>query len=294
MRPLLRSAADEAEHTVRAAVERLTEEFGLDAAPQAELLSSGTPVVVSRVGWASTYLRSAGLLESTRRGYFRITLRGRGALDDVEEIHTKYLERYPEFVAFQRRSKSGSEGGQGAPAPSVANPVTPEEAIESSFSSLRARLTEELIKQIMSCSSAFFERLVVDLLVQMGYGGSRYDAGKTIGRSGDGGIDGISKEDSLGLDAIYLQAKRCEGTVGRPEIQRFVGALHGQRARKDVVIPASTFSSEAVRYPATIENKVVLIDGERLATLMIDPVVGVSTAAVYEIKRIDSDYFVEG
>lgn len=294
MRPLLRSAADEAEHTVRRAVERLAVEFRLDPAEQAELLTSGTPVFVSRVGWAATYLRKAGLLESTRRGYFRITPRGLATLSTGEEINTRFLERYPEFVTFQGRTKPDGEVAATAQLTPKTDPVTPEEAIESSFGSLRAQLSDELLQQIMGCSPAFFERLVVEVLVRMGYGGSRRDAGQAIGRSGDGGIDGIIKEDALGLDTIYIQAKRWEGTVGRPEIQRFVGALQGQRARKGVFITTSTFSADAERYASMIENKVVLIDGEHLASLMIDHGVGVSTAAVYEVKRVDSDYFVDG
>jgi len=150
-----------------------------------------------------------------------------------------------------------------------------------------------LIQQIMSCSPAFFERLVIDLLLRMGYGGTRKDAGQAIGRSGDGGIDGIIKEDRLGLDVIYIQAKRWEGPVGRPEIQKFVGALQGQRARKGIFITTSSFTSDATNYASMIENKVVLIDGERLAKLMIDNNVGVSTITAYEIKKVDSDYFVE-
>lgn len=294
MRPLLRLAADEAEHTVRRAVERLAIEFRLDPVEQAELLTSGTPVFVSRVGWAATYLRKAGLLESTRRGYFRITPRGLAALSSGEEINTRFLERYPEFVTFQGRTKPDGEIAATAQLTSKTDPVTPEEAIESSFGSLRGQLAEELLQQIMGCSPAFFERLVVEVLVRMGYGGSRRDAGQAIGRSGDGGIDGIIKEDALGLDTIYIQAKRWEGTVGRPEIQRFVGALQGQRARKGVFITTSTFSADAERYASMIENKVVLMDGEHLASLMIDHGVGVSTAAVYEVKRVDSDYFVDG
>ncbi len=295
MQPLLYLAADGAEHTVRGAVEQLADQFGLGMAARAELLTSGTPVFVSRVGWTATYLRKSGLLESTRRGYFRITRLGQAAREEGEAINTKFLERYPDFVTFQGRGKTDAQGAAaGERTASPANSTTPEEAIESSFGSLRARLAEELLQQIMVCSPAFFERLVVDLLVRMGYGGSRRDAGQAVGRSGDGGIDGIIKEDSLGLDTIYIQAKRWEGTGGRPEIQRFVGALQGQRARKGVFITTSTFSADAVQYTSMIENKVVLIDGERLATLMTDHGVGVSTAAVYEIKRVDSDYFIDG
>ena len=170
---------------------------------------------------------------------------------------------------------------------------TPEEVIEEAHQQLRNDLASDLIQQIMSCSPAFFERLVIDLLLRMGYGGTRRDAGAAIGGSGDGGIDGIIKEDRLGLDVIYIQAKRWEGSVGRPEIQKFVGALQGQRARKGIFITTSSFTADAAAYASMIENKVVLIDGERLAKLMIDNNVGVSVAAIYEIKKVDTDYFIE-
>ena len=170
---------------------------------------------------------------------------------------------------------------------------TPEEEIEAAYQRIRNELADEIVQQIMSCSPSFFERLVVDLLVRMGYGGTRKDAGQAVGKSGDGGIDGIIKEDRLGLGVIYLQAKRWEGPVGRPEIQKFVGALQGQRARRGIFITTSSFTREALQYTSMIENKVVLIDGEMLAQLMIDHGVGVSSVASYEIKRVDTDYFAE-
>jgi restriction system protein len=293
MEPLMRLSADEAEHTVREAVEVLSQVFGLEDSEVAELLSSGTPVFASRVGWAATYLRKAGLLESTRRGYFRITARGKLALaEGGAEINTEYLRRYPEFVAFQSR-KSGDDS-RSLTTVSADERQTPEDAIEAAYQSLRTELAEELIQQIMSCSPVFFERLVVDLLVRMGYGGTRKDAGQAIGKSGDGGIDGIINEDRLGLDVVYIQAKRWEGTVGRPEIQRFVGALQGQRARKGIFITTSSFSAEAREYAAFVDTKVVLIDGESLATFMMDAGVGVASVATYDLKRVDLDYFVNG
>jgi restriction system protein len=204
----------------------------------------------------------------------------------------KLLERFPEYLEFRSPS---TDGGPGAPAlmnePAVEQ--TPEEEIEAAYQRIRNDLADELLQQIMSCSPAFFERLVVDLIVRMGYGGNRKEAGQAVGKSGDGGIDGIIKEDRLGLGVIYLQAKRWEGSVGRPEIQKFVGALQGQRARRGIFITTSFFTKEAVQYTSMIENKVVLIDGEMLAQLMIDHGVGVSPVATYEIKRVDSDYFAE-
>jgi restriction system protein len=177
--------------------------------------------------------------------------------------------------------------------PSGPEAGTPQEEIEGAYQKLRNELASELVQQVLSCSPAFFEKLVIDLLLTMGYGGTRRDAGEAIGRSGDGGIDGIIKEDRLGLDAIYIQAKRWQGTVGRPEIQKFVGALQGQRARKGIFITTSSFTADATQYAAMIETKVVLIDGNMLASLMIDHGVGVTTAVTYEIKRVDSDYFLE-
>ncbi len=171
---------------------------------------------------------------------------------------------------------------------------TPEEALELAYQSIRASLAQDILTRILSCTPAFFERLVVELLVKMGYGGSRRDAGERIGQSGDGGIDGIIKEDRLGLDVIYLQAKRWQGSVGRPEIQKFVGALVGQRAKKGVFITTSSYTVEARDYAMTNNIKVVLIDGKLLANLMMDFDVGVSVSATYSIQRIDSDYFEEG
>ena len=289
MLPLLRLAADGAEHTVREAVEQLADEFDLESTERGELLSSGTPVLASRIGWAATYLRKADLLESTRRGYFRITARGNAALGEGRAINTEYLKRFPEFVAFQSRKSDDRTEDHAVSAPPAQQ--TPEEAMEDAYQTLQNQLVEEIIQQIMSCSPAFFERLVVDLLVRMGYGGTRKDAGRAIGKSGDGGIDGIINEDRLGLDVVYVQAKRWEGTVGRPEIQRFVGALQGQRARKGIFITTSGFSTEARQYTSMVDTKVVLVDGEALANFMTEAGVGVSNVAAYEIKRIDSDYF---
>jgi restriction system protein len=179
-------------------------------------------------------------------------------------------------------------------APSVPEPPqdqTPEDLLASAYRRLRRDLEIELIEQVKAASPTFFERLVIDLLVAMGYGGSRQDAGRAIGKSGDGGIDGIIKEDKLGLDVIYVQAKRWEGTVGRPEIQKFAGALQGQRAAKGIFITTSTYSRDAIEYAEIINSKIILIDGEQLAGLMIDHNVGVSTVGMYELKRIDNDYF---
>jgi restriction system protein len=210
-------------------------------------------------------------------------------------VDVRFLERFPEFIEFRnlRNTRSPAAGRGSVDTIVSVEEETPQEEIESAYQKLRNELASEIIQQVMGCSPAFFERLVIDLLLTMGYGGTRRDAGEAIGRSGDGGIDGIIKEDRLGLDVIYIQAKRWQGSVGRPEIQKFVGALQGQRARKGIFITTSSFTSEATHYVSFIDTKVILIDGELLANLMIDHGVGVTTAVTYEIKRVDSDYFAD-
>ncbi|OYT21026.1 MAG: restriction endonuclease [Nitrospira sp. UW-LDO-01] len=293
MLPLLRLASDGGEHRFRDAVEYLAAQFGLTDTERGELLPSGTaPVFDNRVGWARTYLKQAGLIESVKRGIFKISesgaeLLGRGP----DRIDTATLERYEAFLSFRNRRRERGEGDTREQAEVVNEDLTPEDALAAAYQKLRKSLEADLLDQVKSSSPAFFERLVIDLLVSMGYGGSRRDAGRAIGKSGDGGIDGIIKEDKLGLDAIYIQAKRWEGTVGRPEIQKFAGALQGQRATKGVFITTSNFSREAEEYANIINTKIILVDGERLATLMVDHNVGVSMLGVYELKKVDSDYF---
>ena len=294
MLPLLDFVSDGKEHRIRESVEALAGHFGLSEKERLELLPSGKqPTFNNRVNWASTYMKEARLVEKPRRGYLKITDRGLSVLEEKpEKINSKFLERYPEFIAFRQRS-----GKAVTPKPQFvaeeADKQTPIEAIESAYQTVRNSLVTELLQQIRACSPAFFEHLVVDVLVKMGYGGTRKDAGKAIGKSGDEGIDGIINEDRLGLDVIYIQAKRWEGIVSRPEIQKFVGALQGQKARKGIFITTSAFSKQAQEYASMIENNVVLIDGESLANLMIDHDVGTTLVSSYEIKRVDSDYFDE-
>jgi restriction system protein len=295
MLPLLRLASDEREHRFRDAIEQLASEFGITDAERVELLPSGTaPLFDNRVGWARTYLKQAGLLRSPKRGTFQITEAGRALLaENPNQIDAALLNRYEAFREFRtrRHDKRESETTLKAPQQETVTDQTPEDALAVAYNKLRGNLEDELLDQVKAVSPAFFERLVIDLLVTMGYGGSRQDAGRAIGRSGDGGIDGIIKEDKLGLDVIYVQAKRWEGTVGRPEIQKFVGALQGQRANKGVFITTSTFSRDAEEYAKAISSKLILIDGERLASLMVDHNVGVALIGVYELKRVDTDYF---
>jgi restriction system protein len=294
MLPLLRLAADGQEHSLREAIERLADEFGLNEEERKELLPSGSQATFdNRVGWARAYMKKAGLVDSPRRGHFRITPRGLEALqENPKTINVKFLERYPEFQEFRTRStpkahKGGRIKGEAPPE------QTPVEAIETAYETIRSGLVGELLEQVMGCSPDFFERLVVDLLVKMGYGGTRKDAGRAVGKRGDEGIDGIINEDRLGLEVVYIQAKRWKNTVSRPEIQKFVGALHGQNARKGIFITTSDFSDGALQYAKGLSDKVVLIDGEMLASLMIDHSVGVSLQRSYELKRVDSDYFSE-
>jgi restriction system protein len=232
------------------------------------------------------------LIESTRRGIFRITDRGRTVLSSKPtRVDVKFLEQFPEFVAFRDlRHEKSDDKLEGAITPVDA---TPEEALDVAYQRLRMDLESEILEQVRAASPSFFERLVVELLVRMGYGGTLRDAGQAVGKSGDGGIDGIIKEDRLGLDVIYIQAKRWDSTVGRPEIQKFAGALQGHRAKKGVFMTTSGFSAEAVDFASRIDSKIVLIDGAALARHMIDHDVGVSASRSYDVKRIDSDYFTE-
>ncbi len=297
MLPFLRFLEDCEEHSLREAEESLGEYFQLSATERAELLASGQQrVFKNRIGWARTYLKKACLIEAPKRGVFKITDRGLKVLStNPLRIDGKFLEQFPEFMEFREISKKPNENTLASePALNMSATVTPEEEIERAYQGLREQLAQELITVILSCSPAFFEQLVVDVLVKMGYGGSRRDAGERIGQTGDGGIDGIIKEDRLGLDTIFIQAKRWQGSVGRPEIQKFVGALQGQRAKKGVFITTSTFTADATDYATRIDTKVVLIDGKALSALMIDFDVGVSASASYVVKRVDSDYFEEG
>jgi len=292
MLPLLRFLEDGLEHSLQEAVDGVSDHFRLSDEDRKELLPSGNQAVINnRVGWARTYMVKAGLIASVRRGFFRITDEGAKALaKNPSRIDVKFLERYPEFVQFRTRRKPP---GNGKPPHNGGGEQTPEEALQSAHQTLFQNLQGELLDQVKKASPAFFERLVVELLVNMGYGGSRQDAGRAVGQSGDGGIDGIIKEDRLGLDAVYIQAKRWENPVGRPEIQKYAGALQGRKARKGVFITTSSYTKDALQYVEIIESKIVLIDGNTLTKLMIENGVGVSAVASYELKKIDTDYFVE-
>lgn len=293
MLPLLKYANDGKEHSIRGAIEALADQFNLNDDERKELLPSGQqPLFDNRVGWARTYLKKSGLLATPKRGFFEITEQGRNvANQSLIEIDVKFLSQFPEFINFKNSKKQEEEVSSEI---EENFDITPQESIELGYQKLRKELETDLLNRVKNVSPDFFERLVVNLLVGMGYGGSRRDAGRAIGKSGDGGIDGIIKEDKLGLDILYIQAKKWDkNVVGRPDIQRFVGALHGQRAKKGVFITTSKFSQEAKDYVSGIDIKIVLIDGQELAQLMIDNNIGVSTVSIYDIKKIDSDYFTD-
>lgn len=293
MLPLLRYFGDGIERSLSDAIEAISNEFKLTSEERMRLLPSGTSTYIgNRVGWARTYMKKAGLFESPRRGVVRITERGKEILrKKPARIDVKYLEQFPEFIEF--RTTRTDEHVVPPAEKSAVSAITPEEALEDAYDRLRGTLESELLQRVMTASPAFFERLVIDLLVRMGYGGSFRDAGQAIGKAGDGGIDGIIKEDRLGLDVIYVQAKRWEGPVGRPEIQKFAGALQGHRARKGVFITTSVFSKDAQEFVERIDSKIVLIDGATLSRFMVDSGVGVSLVTSYDVKRVDSDYFSE-
>ncbi|MDZ4711032.1 MAG: restriction endonuclease [bacterium] len=296
MLPLLKLVSDKQEHKYRDIVENLATEFQVTDEERKELLASGNQAIFdNRVGWAKTYLKKAGLLDSPKRATFVITQTGLDTLKkNPDRIDAKYLRQFPAFLEFQNASRNDNETEEETTVIAISE-QTPEESLDKAYQRIRKSLASELLQKVVDLSPTFFERLVVELLVKMGYGGSIKDAGKAIGKSGDEGIDGTIKEDKLGLDIIYIQAKRWKpgNVVGRPELHKFVGALAGQGAKKGIFITTSTFTKEALDYTPKNETKIVLIDGEQLAQLMIDYNLGCTTQQIYELKKIDSDYFGE-
>lgn len=294
MLPILEITADDKEHSFREIIEILGKKYNLSDEDRKELLPSGTQSIFdNRIGWAKTYLKKAGLISYPKRAYIKITERGMGVLDEKpNRIDAKYLKRFEEFNDFQNLSNQENNTTEHNEIVEYTD-KTPEEVIESAYQNMKKTLADEILEKIRTVEPAFFERLVVELLVKMGYGGSMKDAGKAIGKSGDEGIDGTIKEDKLGLDIIYIQAKRWKegNTVGRPEIQKFVGALAGQGAKKGIFITASSFTREALEYTPKNETKIIMLDGNQLANLMIEYNLGVSIQQSYEIKKLDSDYF---
>jgi restriction system protein len=293
MRPLLAALEDGHDRTVAELRDRLADHFSLTEVELNELLPSGrVKRFQNRTGWAVEYLYRTGLIERAKRAVYRITDRGRKVLaDNRERVDLKVLSQFPELAEF-REGKASDEGRAEVELVSRGDDETPEERIDSAYRELRSALAAELLDQVIDQSAAFFEQLVLDVLHAMGYGGTRDDAAEHLGQSGDEGVDGVIREDRLGLDLIYVQAKKWEDTVGRPEIQKFVGALQGQRASKGVFITTSRFSRDAGEFAQSVTPRVILIDGKELAQLMIEHGVGVSGLRMYELKRLDLDYFV--
>lgn len=299
MEPLLKSLDDGREHRQIDAVDEIARHFELRPDERSILLPSGRQsVLANRVAWATTHLAKAGLIQRTGRGRMRLTDRGKQALRDAaagEPLRVAYLSRFPEYQAFRRKSEREDACREHTTSHSFvmadAGGATPVEALEASYLDLRRELGQELLDRIKQAPPTFFERVVLDLLVAMGYGGSFADAAQAVGGTGDDGIDGIIKEDKLGLDFVYVQAKRWDGPVGRPAVQAFAGSLMGRRAGKGVFITTSKFTREAEDYVTRIEKRIVLVNGERLASLMIDHGVGVADVATYQVKRVDTDYF---
>ena len=294
MLPILKELNDGREKNIPTLKALLVKEFDLSEKQLKELLPSGTqPIFDNRVGWARTYLKKAGLIESPKRGVFRITDRGRSVLEeDIGSIDSDYLYQFEEFKKFKNLSNEIDSRDIDIDENSESTPI---EKFESSYKKIKDELKADLLDQIFNCSPFFFEKLVVDLLLNLGYGGSRKEAGEAFATTGDEGIDGVIKEDKLGLDLIYIQAKRWKvsSCVGRPEIQKFAGALQGKRAKKGIFLTTSYFSNEAKSYVETIDSKIILIDGGMLTNLMFESSTGVSIESKYEIKKIDSDYFTE-
>jgi len=291
MLPMLMLAADDKIWSLADAREELAKHFQLTSEEQEELLPSGRQArFANRVAWSKVYLERGGLLASPKRAHFQITERGKDVLSNPpEKITIDFLSQYPEFQEFRNRTSNQDE----TESQDTSGSDTPEEVLESAYVTIRKNLASDILERVKRCSPRFFEHLVVDLLLKMGYGRAGEGTGERVGQSGDEGIDGIISEDRLGLEMVYLQAKRWEGTVGRPEIQKFVGALHGRRARKGVFITTGSFSAEANAYVQNIDPKVALVDGKQLAEYMIDFGLGVSLAKAYEVKKVDSDYFEE-
>lgn len=294
MLPMLQLAKDENEHSLSEVHDNLARRFDMSEHELSQLLPSGKQrVFTNRVHWTKAHLKMAGLIQDTRRAHFKITERGKDVLNtNPSIINIRYLRKFPEYLEFTGKSVVSSITLDDHKEENITQ-QTPEELIESGYQNIRKSLEQEILSKLKNVHPSFFEKIVVELLVKMGYGGSIAEAGRATRYSNDEGIDGIIKEDKLGLDVIYIQAKRWEGIVGRPELHKFVGALAGQGAKKGIFITTSSFTKDAEQYTPKNETKIVLIDGERLAQYMIDYNLGVSVQNTYEIKKVDTDYFEE-
>jgi len=299
MLPVLRLTA-EGIARIPDVVPRLASEFGLSDEELSEVLPSGrTTVIASRAHWARTYMSKAGLVLPIKRGVFEVTEEGLALLaTNPSGIDNKTLSKYPQFADWKARSaqkKPGKSNGADDLPTADSSPTTPLDRISSALEEIEANLADDLLARLLDGSPTFFERAVIELLVAMGYGKGREGAGRRLGRSGDGGIDGVINEDALGLDAVYVQAKRYapENTIGRPVVQQFVGSLTGEGASKGVLVTTSSFSAEALRYVERTPQRIVLIDGERLARLMIAYGVGARAVQTITLAEIDENFFTE-
>ena len=290
--PLLKVCSDEKEHSIKELKVPLSEHLGLTVKDIEERVPSGTQSrFVNRATWAKVYLSRAGALSVIQRGLFKISPRGQSLIKEYPNgISIKDLSKFPEFEKFRTKHND-----QVAPVSLNEELSTPEEILDSTSSQINNTVADEILEKILSNSPAFFEALIVDLIIKMGYGGPQENAGQTLGGSGDGGIDGLINQDELGLDVIYLQAKRWKesSTVGRPEIQKFAGALLSKKAKKGVFITTTSFSKDALDYVKELDFKIILISGSQLAGLMLKHNLGVTTSKTILIKKMDSDYFEE-
>lgn len=291
MLPFLQFASDGKLHAFSEATDALAKVFKLSPEEIDTLIPSGQQRFANRVGWAKTHLKKAGLIDYPQRGHFQITQRGLDILKEhPEAIDMKYLMKFPEFREFRMVAPFDKEKEK---IEDSTEQLPPEEIIEVAYQEIRAGLADDLLEYVLKCSPAFFEKLVVELLVAMGYGGSQENAARAVGKSGDDGIDGIIDEDKLGLDSIYIQAKRYQrdAKIGSHFIRDFIGALQGCKATKGVFLTTASFTKDAVEFISKVHSRVVLIDGQKLANLMIEHGIGVSTRVNYEIKQLDTDYF---
>jgi restriction system protein len=299
MLPVLRLAAG-GETRVPDVAKQIAEEFGLSEAEREQMLPSGRQRLLhNRVHWAKFYMSKAGLISSQRRGWFSASEAGRALLArKPQRIDVSELMKIPSFVEFYEGQSKSDEVVATTDTPVVSMPieqVTPEEQIEAAHIALQAALRDDLLQRILQNDPSFFERVIIDLLVAMGYGGTHQNAATQLGGSGDGGVDGVINEDRLGLDRVYVQAKRyAKGNqVGRPDVQAFVGSLVGLGANKGVFVTTSTFSAQAAEFVRHLSQRVILIDGNKLSDLMIEHDVGVRTSRTVEFKRLDEDFFSE-
>ncbi len=289
--PILELLGDGESYHNSALADQLALRFKLTEAERNERASSGQRRFSNRISWARMELKNAVLLKYTRPGTSLITDRGRQVLaDKPHRIDRPFLNQYEEYRQTQKKNTNGSDND----VPNNEDEDTPEENLKAAHETIRSYLANEILEIVKNCSPSFFEQLVVDVLVGIGYGGSREEAGQAVGRSRDRGIDGIISEDRLGLEVIYIQAKRWEGPVGSPQVRDFVGALAGQKAGKGVLITTSSFTQDARDFVKAVGTRIILIDGRQLADFMIESNVGVTTEATYELKRIDIPYFEDG